>query len=577
MRRSWRILALLAAFAIVVAACGDDDDVQPTTAPTDPPVATPAPTSPPDTMAPFEGKSVSNADGCAADGSGSIINSIEATDRYEVTFSLCKPTPAFRQIAAFGVFGIQPEEYITSTGGGGEQLLRNPVGTGPFSLNTWEAGSQVVLDRFEDYHGTQPVFDRLVVNWQAESAARLNALNAGTVDVIAKLGPDDFETVQNDANLQFLPGASPNIFYLGMTNTFPPFDDVNVRRAIAMGIDRQRIVDNFYPAGSSVATHFTPCNVPGGCAGDEWYEYDPATAVQMLRDAGVPEGFETAIYYRDVVRDYLPGPGFVAVEIQTQLRENLGIEAEVIEMESGAFIEESQAGRLEGFHMLGWTGDYPHVTNFLDFHFGPEVTQFGTSHPEITGPLGEGQPLTDIDEINEVYARANNAIKDLVPMVPIAWGGFAAAALASVDNAAAAVTLFGPPDFAAMDPGKDTLVYMQSAEPISLYCADESDGESFDVCLQVIEPLLGYDVFTGEVIPKLANDCVSNADLTVWTCDLKEGVVFHDGSTFDANDVVVSWQAGIDASSPLHVGNTGAWTYYTYLWNDLINKPAEDG
>jgi ABC-type transport system substrate-binding protein len=575
MRRSWRILALFAVFALVVAACGDDDEPTATTpAPT---TAAPA-TTPAPTMAPFTGKSVVNDAGCAADGSGSIINKIEATDRYEVTFTLCKPTPAFRQIAAFGVFGIQPEEYLTSTGGGGEQLLRNPVGTGPFELNTWEAGSQVVLDRFEDYHGTQAVVDRLVVQWQAESAARLNALNAGTVDVIAKLGPDDFDTVKDDANLQFLPGASPNIFYLGMTNTFPPFDDVNVRKAIAMGIDRQRIVDNFYPAGSSVATHFTPCNVPGGCAGEAWYDYDPATARQMLRDAGVPEGFETAIYYRDVVRDYLPGPGFVAVEIQTQLRENLGIEAEVIEMESGAFIEESQAGRLNGFHMLGWTGDYPHVTNFLDFHFGPEVTQFGTSHPEITGPLGEGQPLTDIDEINEVYARANNAIKELVPMVPVAWGGFAAAALGSVDDAAAAVTLFGPPDFASMDPGKDTLVYMQSAEPISLYCADESDGESFDVCLQVIEPLLGYDVFTGEVIPKLANDCVSNADLTVWTCDLKQGVVFHDGSSFDANDVIVSWQAGIDASSPLHVGNTGAWTYYTYLWNDLINKPpASDG
>ena len=47
--------------------------------------------------------------------------------------------------------------------------------------------------------------------------------------------------------------------------------------------------------------------------------------------------------------------------------------------------------------------------------------------------------------------------------------------------------------------------------------------------------------------------------------------MFHDGSSLDANDVVVSWQAGIDASSPLHVGNTGAWTYYTYLWNDTIN------
>jgi peptide/nickel transport system substrate-binding protein len=66
-----------------------------------------------------------------------------------------------------------------------------------------------------------------------------------------------------------------NIFYLAMTNTFEPFDDVNVRQAIAMGIDRQRIVDDFYPAGSQAASHFTPCSITNACVGEEWYEFDP--------------------------------------------------------------------------------------------------------------------------------------------------------------------------------------------------------------------------------------------------------------------------------------------------------------
>jgi ABC-type transport system substrate-binding protein len=118
----------------------------------------------------------------------------------------------------------------------------------------------------------------------------------------------------------------------------------------------------------------------------------------------------------------------------------------------------------------------------------------------------------------------------------------------------------------------DTMVFVQGNEPISLYCADETDGESLRACAQVVEALYGYDQ-EGAVIPQLATECVSNEDATLWTCSLRQGVVFHDGTTFDANDVIVSYAAGLDASSPLHTGNTGSWVYYEALWNGLVNEP----
>jgi ABC-type transport system substrate-binding protein len=343
-----------------------------------------------------------------------------------------------------------------------------------------------------------------------------------------------------------------------------------VRQAIAMGIDRQRIVDNFFPEGSEVASHFTPCSIPNGCQGEEWYGFDAEAARQMLADAGYPDGFETTIYYRDVFRDYLPEPGVVATEIQTQLRENLNVEAEIQVMESGAFIAESTAGNLDGLYLLGWSADYPHVTNFLDFHFSAENPQFGDPHPEIYEVLSEAASITDADEAAPLYEEANNAIKELVPMVPVAHGAVAHAALADLGNTYAPP--FGAVEFAVLDPGSDTLVFMQNAEPISLFCADETDGESLRPCQQVVEPLLKYELDSGETRPALATSCESNEDGTVWTCNLREGVTFHDGSAFDANDVVASWAAGIDASNPLHVGNTGAFEYYSYLWGGLMNS-----
>ncbi|RME47978.1 MAG: hypothetical protein D6791_04505 [Chloroflexi bacterium] len=501
------------------------------------------------------------------------VQKIEAVDMMTVRVTMCKPDPAFLAKAAFTPFFIQPREWIEQTGGTGE-LLEHPIGTGPYMIDSWNRGDSIIFKRFDDYWGEPAKTETLVFRWATEGAARLLELQAGTADYITKLSPDDYDTVKNDPNLQFLPVPNPNIMYLAMTNTFEPWNDVRVRKAIAMGIDRQRIVDNFYPEGSEVASHFTPCSIPNGCVGEPWYEFNPEEANRLLDEAGLTKDangirFKTKIFYRDVFRVYLPEPGLVAVEIQNQLKENLGIDAEVVVMESGQFIAESTAGKLDGLYMLGWGADYLHVTNFLDFHFSRSNPQFGDPHPEIYEVLEQASTIADPEEAAPLYEQANNAIRELVPMVPIAHGAPADAARADVQNAKAAV--LGPPDLWTFIPGdRDTLVYLKAAEPISLYCMDETDGESLDACKMVTEGLYKYNA-DGEAVPTLATSCEANEDATVWTCHLREGVKFHDGSTLDANDVVRSWDAGLNAASPYHVGNTGAFEYPSYLFDALMN------
>jgi ABC-type transport system substrate-binding protein len=577
------LLALVAVFALVAAACGDSGETTTTTADTT--AGTTATTTADttgdttetttaDTMAgdDFVGKSVA-APNCDYGGS---LSKIEATGQYEVTFTMCSPLPAFPAIVAFTPFGIQPEEHLEASGGA---PLDDPVGTGPWVLEEWQRGDSITFSRNENYWGEAADYSTLVIRWATEGAQRLLELQSGNVDQITNLSPDDFDTVKGDSDLQFIPVANPNTLYLAMTAQLDPFGetpggdtvfaDVRVRQAIAMGIDRQRIVDNFFPEGSEVASHFTPCSIANGCEGEEWYEFDAEGARALLAEAGYPDGFDTAIYYRDVFRGYLPEPGLVAVEFQTQLEENLGITADVVVMESGEFIDESTNGRLDGFYLLGWGADYPHVTNFLDFHFGKTNPQYGEPHPEIYEILDEAKTIADVATAAPLYEQANNAIKDLVPMVPIAHGASASAALASVENAH--FRPFGAPLFHRASPDDDTFVYLQNAEPISLYCADETDGESLAACQQVVETLLGYEIDSGNTVPELATACTGNDDATVFTCTLREGVLFHDGSTFDANDVVTSWAAGIDAANPLHVGNTGVFEYYSYLFGNLMN------
>ena len=505
-----------------------------------------------------------------------IIQGVEAVDRYTVKFTLCQPDPAFLPKIAFSVYSIYPEEWIAATAGDETRTsegLEKPIGTGPYMVSEWNRGESITFKANPDYWGEKAKTDTLVFRWGTESAQRLLELQSGTVDGIDNVGPEDFDVVRGDSSLSLNERPALNIFYIAMTNTFAPFDNKAVRQAIAKGIDRQRIVDTFYPPGSEVASHFTPCSIPNACVGDPWYEFDAEAARAELAAAGYPDGFSTKLYYRDVVRSYLPQVSNVAQDIQAQLKANLNIDAEIVVMESGAFIEESTAGRLDGFYLLGWGADYPHVTNFLDYHFGAANPQFGVNDPSYADVLANAAQIADTAEAEPLYVEANNAIREFVPMIPVAHGGSGVAYRSDVTGQQASP--LGNEYFASMDPGgRDVFVWMQNAEPISLFCADESDGESLRACEQVTEALYAYEKNGTAVEPALATACTPNDTLDVWTCTLREGVKFHDGSSFDANDVVATFTMGLDASSPTHKGNTNAWEYYDYLWG-LINKPAE--
>jgi peptide/nickel transport system substrate-binding protein len=609
---SWQrgaTLALLLALLVpILAACGGtapaatEQTAAPPAATTAPATAAPAATAAPEpTSAPAaatsepaatsaasgdtiggmttnNGLAVASVTACDAEYQGAkytgLFKEIAAVDPLTVKFAMCAPDPAFPSKVAFTSFAILPSEQIESTGGTGE-IIEKPIGTGPYMVESWSRGDNITLKRNDNYWGDKAKAGTLIFRWSTEAAQRLLELQSGTVDGIDNVGPDDFEAVKSDSSLQLIERPALNTFYVGFNNTYPPFDNEKVRQAIAMGIDRQRIVDNFYPPGSEVATHFTPCAIPNGCAGEDWYKFDPAAAKQMLADAGFPDGFETVLNYRDVVRGYLPQPAQVAQDIQAQLKDNLGITVKIEVMESGAFIDASSAGQLKGIHLLGWGADYPDQTNFLDYHFGEGASpQFGTKFDDITSALKEGASLPTDEARAPAYEKADNAIKAHVPMVPIAHGGNAVAYKADVKDAH--TSPLGNEIFSVMTPGdRDTFVWMQNGEPAGLWCADESDGEALRVCNQALEGLLTYEIGGTAPVPALATGCEANADLTEWTCKLREGVKFHDGSDLDANDVVMSYYVQWDAASPMHKGRDGSFTYFTSLWGGFMNvKPS---
>ena len=577
-RSTWRspVLALLATTAIIFAACGTAATPSPSVP------ASVAPTDQPSEEPPYDGAvypetgeaPCGEAEAPDADHSAYTGNfkKISAIDRLTVEFQLCNPDVAFLSKIAFSAFGIQDADYLAAHAPD-KSYLDEPNGTGPYMLDNWDKGNRLVLTAFEGYWGDPALTPSVEFRWSDQAVQRWTELQAGEVDGIDNPGADDIAAIKGNSDVTFYEREGLNTFYLGFNDTLDPWTDVRVRQAIAMGINRQQIVDNYYPEGSSVATHFTPCAIPFGCEGEETWDFDATAAKQLLTDADFDFSKTYKLQFRAAVRGYLPDPPVIATEISNQLKANLGINTTLDLQESGTFLDANSAGTLDGIFLLGWGADYPDATNFLDYHFGSgSGAKFGEPFADIVAALNAAGQTADDAERKAGYEEANNLIKEHVPAVIVAHGGSGTVFKADVEGAHSSP--LSNETFSVMKAGdRDTLVWMQNAEPLSLYCGDESDGETLRACEQMNESLYAYEIGSTGVIPSLATECTANAELTVWTCTLRDGVKFHDGADFDANDVVVTFGAGWDADNPLHVGRSGAFDYWPGLWGGLLNPP----
>ena len=506
-------------------------------------------------------------------GSNAEFKSIEAVDQYTVKFTLCFPDPAFPSKVAFNVFAIANKNSLDKAQGDSVKMSDQANGTGPFMLKSWTRGDNVTYTANPNYWGPKPAFQTLIFKWSEQSAQRLLELQSGQVDGIDNPAPEDFDTIKNDSKLTLYPRQALNIFYIGFNNTIAPFDNEKFRQAIAYGIDRQRIVNSYYPKGSSVANVFVPPAMkPGYSDTPKWYEYNQDEAKKLLQEIGWKSSDSVTLYYRNVTRSYLPSPDKVAQEIQAQLKE-VGLDIKLEEQELTTFIDNSSAGKL-GFYLLGWGADYPDATNFYDYHLANDNNaQFGKLYSDIADPIRQAAKIADATARQKLYDQANAAIKQHVPLIPVAHGGSAVAFQAGVKNAM--TSPLGNEPFYLMDPGKDTLVWLQNGEPAALWCSDETDGESLRACQQIYEPLLNYKAGSVEVVPWLAESYDVNQEVTEYTFHLRKDVKFQDGSALNANDVVATYKSMWDASDPNHKGRTATFEYFGAFFGDMLNAPKQ--
>jgi ABC-type transport system substrate-binding protein len=563
------LLSLVVLASLLLTACGPAATTAAPAPATQPPATVAPATVAPTVAAPaFVGDKLVAPD-CNYGGN---IKSIEAVDELTVKFSFCAPEPAFiAKIASVEAFDIYDSAYLKETGGDSVKINENPVGTGPYIVKEWVRGDHITLVPNPTYFGTKPANSTLILKWNKEAAARLLDLQAGNVSGIVEVTADDIPIIQADANLKLYPRKINNFLYMGMNNTIPPFDNEKVRQAFALAINRQKIVDDFYAPGSVAATQFVPPGVkPGYTDGFSAFTYDPTKAKQLLTEAGFDFTKEYTLSYAERTRPYFPQPTKIAQAVQAQFAE-IGVKIK-LEMEDWAtYLPATNEGKKQLF-FLGWSEDYPDATNWYNVFLVGSSKSFGTPFPDMVDLIQKAGQMGDPVERQKLYDQVNTLYAQHMPTAVIAHGTINQAYLASVGN-----VVLGPynENFPQMTTADGTVVYSQDGEPVSLECADETDGNSFRACNLIFSKLYKFTT-TATPEPDLAEKCVGNVDATEWTCTLRKGVVFSNGATFDANDVVATFSAGYDYNSPLRKGNSGNYQYFKDLFGPkVINQPAQ--
>ncbi len=375
---------------------------------------------------PFHNVGGSNYDYFKDMGMPELLKSIDKLDDYTVRFTLTRPAAPFLADLAMPFNIIQSAEY-------GAQLLKagtpelidtKPIGTGPFQFVGFQPDVAIRYRAFADYWGGKQPIDTLVFSITPNASVRLTKLKAGECHVIAFPNPGDRATIEADPSLKFLQQEGFNIGYLAMNTTKPPFNDVRVRRAVNMAIDKSAIIEAVYQGAGVVAKNPLPPTLPAYNNDIQDYPYDPTAAQKLMIDAGLAEGFDTDLWYIPVSRPYNPNGKRVAELIQYDLAK-IGIRATLVSAEWSAYRQKLQNGEMK-MALYGWTGDNGDPDNFLDVLLGCTSARIGGNNvarwcnQDYDKLVTDAKLTTDKELRTRLYREAQVIFHNDAPWVPLA-------------------------------------------------------------------------------------------------------------------------------------------------------------
>lgn len=375
------------------------------------------------------------------------IASVERINGYRVEITLKRRDSSFLANLATDFAVILSKEYATELAQAGtpSKIDQLPIGTGPFKFESYRKDHFIKYLRHDNYWRTQaleengnniasapqgvseahnkPKVEQLIFDITPRSSLRLAKLMTGECDATAFPAQTELEVIRTEDDLTLAEKPGLNVGFWAFNTQRPPFDNPDVRRALAAAIDKNTLLEAVYFDSATRAKTLLPAASWAFQNDADDTAYNPVLARKLLADAGIAPGFSMTIWAMPVERAYNPNATKMAELIQRYLRD-VGVEATIVSYDWATFRRHLQEG-LHDSVLIGWSADNGDPDNFYRPLLSCGAIPSGTNramwcNDDYDKLLNEALQTDDIDERSAIYKQVNRLLYERLPVVPIA-------------------------------------------------------------------------------------------------------------------------------------------------------------
>jgi peptide/nickel transport system substrate-binding protein len=360
---------------------------------------------------------------------------VKVEDRYVVSFNTQSPNPLLLKIHTNLYTPVYDSTKCKEMGGTDDPWARafienESAGFGPYRLAQLTRGQQAVFQAREDYWGGKPAIDQVIFREVPTSAARVQLLQGGAVDIAQYLQPLEIISLQNVPTVAVETVPASFMIWVELNAKMAPFDNVDVRRAMNFAFPQQQVLDTVYQGLASPLNGCMPNIYPGFSDAFFEYEYDPEKAKELLAAAGYADGFSTSLAYN--AGDPVQEP--IAIIYQTALRE-IGVELELKKIPAGSFYNAvTERGQPMIFYVDSpWCPD-PGYSLTLYFDSESYVNYSNYENAEVDRLIAETAATADEEARLEMMRQAQEIIMREAPWTFVAYPNYTMARKADLQG-----------------------------------------------------------------------------------------------------------------------------------------------